>query len=1749
MDGEVDLNDLNALEVLYESRDTTVYRARYADDGSGVVFKVSHATAPGAARRRFDREAEWFRRLSGKGFSRLRRVVLLRGEDALEFDDRGGTPVSRLIASGPMPWRDAVRLLSDAARALAHLHELGGVHGDVHPGNLLVDEHGRFVEWIDLGEVIDLSATPNRQGGRLVGAPRYVSPERTGRQSIPISSAADIYSLGMVGFALLTGRPAYLHESLEDVILAHLRETPPSVDSLVPSVPAAVAGLIHRMLARDASERPASAGALAHALESLWERQTDGSAPLIGGRDAHIAQPRWEAELVARTGPAQRVRAAVVSARGDRSSVVIVPGPSGIGKSALLDDVRSRLDRDNTLWARGKAEQGGLAEQGPLGLALQALVARALEAPGPGLAATRASLQAALHAHPGTGALRAMVSDLDLLLEPATDAAAEAVDEASSGRYLIDAVQRLLRTFTEPATTVVLSLDDLQWAPPTDIEVFEALATIRRVPRVCLIGSFRDNEITSNSHLERMLERVRATGSGHVEIRLEPLDRAALSTLVRATFPGPFEHESGLLDWLEDHAEGNPLFARQMLRSAFEARSVHVGDEGAWEWQPSSRRQVRVVDGVEGLLVERLERLEPATKCLLGYAALIGPAARVDVVAHVMRMSAADAIAHLDEAVVRGLGSLDPNPLGVPHFEFAHDRIQEAALRRFEDDQQQTAHLDLARAWLACGVSRGAAQHYQHVSASELDDAEKGHAFELLAQAADHAGRATDYARASALAEAGLGFTEVSFASIPEHARHALAIDLVAYQVHSGRFRDADLHYELLTPPALEAAQRARLEGIRLDQLLLEGRLDEAVELTVDVLGRLGWPATGDLDQARTELDAHHAAIREMLDRDDAESGLDPRSVDDDQRLAVHASYAGFLAAYLSGRTLQAFAFLAIMARISLERGNVPLSSYGYVGYGMVAQLDLLDPMLGAEIAQRGVDLAVAYGDPWTAAKTHFLHAADVASWTHPYREARGHYEVAWDHATAAGDWLTIGYIVMQMGADLFTCSEPLGSFYRTWTEHLDTLRATGNQDGLDLTWAGSLDAAWQLMHAGDPEARPPWDRAAFEARHADNSFYLAWSWSSRIRLAWHLGHRNDFETALIWLQTVLSRVPSHANKLPSCTLYAGLIAYALLDDPDTGDDARAQAEAAVTECHDRLQGWARYAPTNFAHLEALLDAARLIREGQAAAAADRLEDAAELAAEGRFHAEEAVAWELRARLANEAGRPTLAARHAQRAADAAQHWGASAVFRRLQRRWPNVRPLHRHASGSHGTSSPTLRVSTERLLDASLVRNLADAIGRSLDPDDLARDVLRATSRYAAAQSGALLTVHNDHRTFVEATLSADGTLDVPRRELDHYGDASPVPPRIVRYAMRTRRPLCVGCGADEGQLDDDPWLDTHRVRALLVVPLVSADQLHGCVVLAHHETPDAFRREHVDTLAHLSAQVATALSHARLFAAQSAGRRQLEEEVALRTSDLRSALDKLATTQAELVRSARLASLGSMVAGVAHELNTPLGVASTALELLYQEVLADPDTPAPSSRARRAHDLATRNVARAARVVASFKGLAAPSAVGRCIFPLVERLQRVVELTEPRFETMHLDVRIDIRDDAEHAQVDGEPDRFDEMIVNLIDNAGVHAYRGEGGPVWISVTLDRPGHVLLVVRDEGVGMDDVALQRCTDPFFTTARDRGGTGLGLALVHTTVTAGLSGTLEVLSEASGGCTFSIRLPMASHQPADMAPSG
>ncbi|WP_431857193.1 AAA family ATPase [Azospirillum sp.] len=1530
-------------DVLYRGTLVTVLRARRAGDGAPVVLKRLERPRPGTADvPHFRREAEIARRLAGPG------IVAVDGvEDSPEglilvMPDSGGASLDRLLEGGRLGVPEALRIGIAVASALGRVHAAGMIHKDVTPANIVWNQATGTVELIDFGIAAELareSAAP-ADVRTLEGTVAYMAPEQTGRMNRSVDWRADFYGLGATLYRLLTGRPPFGDADPLGVVHGHIARTPPTPHALEYGVPTAVSAIVMKLLAKDPEARYQSAAGLIADLEACAAALEAGEQPkLVLGRHDRSERFAIPETLYGREAEVAALLASFGRVVEGRAELLLIAGPAGIGKSALVREVQKPMTALRGFFVEGKFDQ--IKRTIPYSAVIQAFdaLARQLLAGSEAELAERA--QAVRRAVGSNGAVVTELIPAFALLLGEQPPVPELAPSEAEFRFQLT-FQNLVAALTGPERPLVLFLDDLQWADRPSLALLERLIADPDMKHLLVIGACRDDD-SDAAAVAALARRLKDDGCPVERLRVGPLTATDVRRLVAETT----RRDDGRVDELaalcRAKTQGNPFFLGQFLLAMHEEGLIAFDRApGLWTWDAARIAQRDSTDNVVDLMVEKIRRLAPATRATLSIAACVGGRFELADLAAAGDAPAAELAAALVPALREGLvlpldgayrtvAAATADGAGPKvRYRFLHDRVQQAAYSLIPEGERAAVHLRTGRRLLSGTPDPERSEDLFDI----LDHLNRAHALigdvvERLRIAALNLAAARR-ALASGASEPAFGYGRAGLALLgdaPWGTDHALALALHEETADAaGVCGEAEM-MERLCADALAHAraprETIRAHLIRVTALVARGEVAEATEAGLAALRSLGvtlpergsrLAAVATLLRGRLMLARHAAASKAPLplrERGWGEGGSGRQAANDSVSGSASRNDPLPNPSPLKGEGLYGGADLKALARLVFV-------VFGGVLY---ARKDMAVP-----IAFRAVELALRSGDPamrvvalsawvtlcsfagaWRDAVKHSPCVDEVLAaegfgvtprvvfgflafgwhWAEPIPALRPRFRAAYEQALVVGDREGAGYHLLQWLRCGWLTGERLPDFAEDTAEVKRLLQRIGNT--LQAKVLTLFEQATAILLEGS--AQP----SRLHGAHMDEDATLAEMEATRNVLMLANVHLMKLHLAVVFgtpdatrIATALTR---HLDQIRATTNYPLALLLLALADP-----------ARLPHARRRFRTLAALGPRNHRHRLLLLDAEHLRRRGRVTAA-ERAYDAAIAAArENGFVGEEAIANERAAAFYEERGRDTPALAYRAQARDGYERWGATAKVRELERRhpallrvWPGAGPL----SGTYTTST----VRDAGGLDVAAILRAAEAISGEIRRDALLGTLMRTVLETAGAVRGVLLMGPADGALHVAAEGDAERAAyrALPPEPLEASAEAR-APASLVAYVTRTREPLVLADAAEDPRFAGDAYVDGRATRSVLCLPLLRQGALVGVLYLENDLTRAAFVAERLEAPRLLAAQIAAALENARLYDELNALTRELEFQVAERTRELRTQSQRLQATLASM-------------------------------------------------------------------------------------------------------------------------------------------------------------------------------------------------------------------------------------------------------
>ncbi len=1463
-----------ALETLWEDRVFALYRARESGSLVSILVRapLSGQQTP-ASLERLEHEYALAGELDPAWAALPLALARQDGRRVLVLEDAGGDPLDRILGQ-PLELGYFLRLAIAAAGALGQVHRRGLIHKDIKPAHLLVDA----VDNVRLTGFGIASRLPRERQAPapleiIAGTFAYMAPEQTGRMNRSIDARSDLYSLGVTLYEMATGTLPFTAADPMEWVHCHIARQPVPPNERVANIPAPVAAIILKLLAKTAEERYQTVAGLEADLRQCleeWERQGSTDRFPLGSKDwsEQLLIPEKlygrESEIAALVAAFDRV------AIEGRVELMLISGYSGIGKSSIVNELHRRLVPPRGLFASGKFDQYKRdIPYATLAQAFQSLVRQLLSKNDAELGRWRDSLLEAL----GTNGwlMVNLIPELALIIGEQPPVADLPPRDRQNRFQLV--FRRFLGVFAQPEHPLALFLDDLQWLDRATLDLIEHLVVEAQLRHLLLLGAYRDNEVGPSHPLARMLARVRGAGGEVEEIPLAPLVPGNVERLmVDALHPGEAELRP-LARLVFERTGGNPFFTIQFLSALAEEKLLAFDLAAArWRWDLPRIRAKGFTDNVVDLMAAKLSRLPPSTQRVLGQLACLGNAAETATLALVHGGPEEGMHAALWEAVRAGLVRRSDRG-----YVFLHDRIQEAAYALIPQDERIMAHLRIGRLLATRTPSDEIEErifdivnHFDRGAALIATAAERQQVAGFNLMAGKRAKAATAYGSA-------LQYLAAGFALLPPDpwkACYRLAFDLELNRGEceylTGELAAAEERLAALSVRAESAVDFAGVTSVRLNLYTNLDRSDSAVAVGLDYLRQVdpSWPLQATAAEVRQEYDR----LWQRLALGSIEALLDlPVMIDPDWRSTIDVLTMLTSPAQFTDPDL--FRLVVVrMAALSLEHGNTDGSCFGYALLGAILGVDFGNYRDGFRFGRLALDLVETRRLDGLSGRVYQVFALHVAHWTQHLASCRVFLRRAFDVAQEAGDLTWASYARVDLVTNLLATGEPLGEVEREAEGALEYVQKArfGLISDVIVAQLGLIRTLRGLTPDFGSFNDAEFDEARFEEHLKSNprlGVAASRYWIRKLQARIYAGDSESALAALEKAAALLWTLPTQVE-LPEYHFYAGLTRArccdAAMGDAPVGDATAGMARSCHLEAlaahHRQMTIWAENGGENFAHRAALLGAERARLEGRPRDAMHLYEEAVRSARKHGFIQNEGLANEHAARFHAGRGFETVAQAYLAQARSCYQRWGAEGKVRQLDRLHPHLREA---AAAARGDS--TSLTSVEQL-DLATVVKVSQAVSGEIDLRKLIDTLMVIALRNAGADRGLLILPAGDElRIEAEATTNRDKVEVLLRRSPLRPAE---LPESVLRYVVRTRESLLLDDATEQNPFSSDGYFRRGRCRSILCLPLIKQAKLTGVLYLENSLASHVFTPARIAVLGLLASQAAISLENASLYA-----------------------------------------------------------------------------------------------------------------------------------------------------------------------------------------------------------------------------------------------------------------------------------------
>jgi PAS domain S-box-containing protein len=1527
-------------EQIYNGSRTQVYRA-VSESNQKVIIKLLLSEYPTFSELiQFRNQYTITKNLDLPGIVKPIALLNYRNAFALVMQDVNGVSLAEYTANAkqldniqssnsevssppnsPLPLDEFLPIAIQSVQTLEGLYHNRIIHKDIKPQNIIINPQTKEVKLIDFS-ISSLLPRENQEienPNVLEGTLAYMSPEQTGRMNRGIDYRTDFYSLGVTFYQLLTGQLPFNSTDPMELVHCHIAkmQTPPIV--LAPTIPVTVNNIIIKLMAKTPELRYQSAAGLRYDLEKCWQEwQENGNISqfVLGNRDIcdRFAIPE---KLYGRETEVKTLLEAFDRVSEGSSEIMLVAGFSGIGKTAVVNEVHKPIVRQRGYFIKGKFDQ--FKRDIPFSAWVQAfqnLIRQLLAESAADVQKWQIKILEALGGN--SQVIIDVIPGLEHLIGKQQQVP-ELEGNAAQNRFNL-LFQKIIRVFATEEHPLVIFLDDLQWADSASLKLMQLLMSETNTRYLLLIGAYRDNEVFPAHPLILTLDEIRKYSATVNQITLAPLYQTSLNRLIADTLSCPPEKTISLTELIFTKTKGNPFFATQFLKSLHKDGLITFnftpppppwqgGAGGGWQWDIAQVKTLALTDDVVEFMAIQLQKLPINTQNVLKLAACIGNQFDLATLAIVHEKSQSETATDLWKALQEGLVipiseiykffqdsdsvEVAQTPeLSVP-YKFLHDRVQQAAYFLIPESQKQSTHLEIGQLLLR-NTPEAEREEKIFDIVNQLNmgvelitaQTERDRLAQLNLIAGGKALASTAYAAANIYLQTGIELLRANC----WQSQYELTLNLYVAAAEAA-YLNADLDgMEETAALVLQEAQtildKVKIYQIQIAAQTAQSKVLQTIAVARDALLQLGIELPAEPDEAK--MDTALQALAAQLQGRKIEELVDLPVMTNPQTQAAMQLSSMLFPTIFQGMPGLLPLLSPTMVSLSLQFGNAPASTVGYAIHGMVLCAFLQEVETGYRFGQLGLSLLSRFNVPEFKSTVLLLFGGWIQHHQEPLLATIPTLKDGFTAGMETGGFVDAGYnIYIYFYTNLFAgveldSWEPEIAGYRAVMAQLKQYSA---QIYLDMIQQTVQNLRETRIHS-DCLIGEAYDETVMIPKHyQDNEFTaIACACIFKLLLAYYYGNYTAALDNITQIKQYVMGV-SGSTFVPIFHFYAALTHLALF--PAQSAIEQTEILALVENHQTTLHQWAQNAPMNYLHKWYLVEAERHRVLSQNMEAMDYYDRAIQLAQENEYINEEALANELVAKFYLNWGKEKIAQVYLTDAYYAYARWGAKAKVEDLEKRYPQLLTpiLNQKTSLNTGETIAQMMTGTvagttsgvSQILDLATVIKASQSLSGEINLDKLLSTLMQVMMENAGAETGAMILIEGDS-LFVAVQCMSDESCNLKSTPV---AESNEIPIAIINYVSRTQETLVIDDAMTEATFAADSYIIQHQPKSVLCLPIQHQGKPIAILYLENNLVTNAFTDDRLAVLTILASQAAISIENAQLYA-------NLETKVEERTQEL---------------------------------------------------------------------------------------------------------------------------------------------------------------------------------------------------------------------------------------------------------------------
>ncbi|MDB9333446.1 ATP-binding protein [Nodularia spumigena CS-590/01] len=1375
-----------------------------------------------------------------------------------------------------------------------------------------------------------------------------------------------------------------------------------------------------------------------------------------------------------------------------------------------------------------------------------------------------------------------------------------------------------MKVFTQKEHPLVIFLDDLQWADSATLNLIQILMTDADSKYLLLIGAYRDNEVTSTHPLIQTITEIKNAGTVVNNIVLQALNADNVTQLIAETIKESYHIGNNSIKLIElaeliyNKTGENPFFITQLIQVLYQEKLLQFEFNAAkWQWNLAEVQAIGIIDkNIVELVASRLEKLPKNTQNVLKLAACVGNRFNLDVLSIINQKSpsltAKDLCLSVQAGLILPLNEAYRIPLIFNHaeainfnfdssrvgYKFLHDKVQQAAYSLIPESQKKLTHFTIGQLlWQNTPQDEIETYIFDIVNQLNIGMSFLGEQSEKTALARLNL-IAGCKAKASTAYEAALKYLKTGIELLSADAwetEYKLTIGLydggaeVAYLC--GDFEQMQQWVEVVLQQARNLLDKIKVYEVKIIASIVQSKQLEAIQTALSILQLLGIslphePTAADIQQEMDGIanDLEGKAMDSAPPLAIARSAVPEAIADlinlplmtDPNKIAAMKILMGVLPAAFQTAPAIMPIIACEMVNLSLKYGNTAVSAYGYSLYGLImcgvhAEIDS-----GYEFGKLAFSLVSQFNATELKTKILTVISAHVLHWKEHISETLLTSKTGYACGLETGDLEYAGYCGYIYPCHSFWLGKEIGVLEKELVAYCDSLKKIKQQ--VALTWnkiylqtvinlqSHPENISCLLGDAYNEENMLPIHQESNDLYTINHLFI------NKLMLSYLFGEYDQALENAAMSEKSLGGVTG-LFVVPLFYLYDSLVQLAIYSTAQESEKQSILEKVANNQ--QKMKLWASHAPMNHLHKFYLVEAERYRVLGEKLEAMEYYENAIAQAQKNGYLQEEALAYELAGVFYQALGRELIHQTYITKAYYTYIRWGAIAKVKHLESKYPFLVEQTRHTATSalkldvtHIATKNTTISDFSNVLDFHTFIKFSQAITDEIVLENLLSKLIKILLENTAAQK-ALLLLLKDNQLYIEAfgTAVDDEVTVLQTIPVENYDN---LPISVVNSVLRTQKIVVLNDATVAEPFNADRYIQKFQSKSILCLPIIYQSQLTGIIYLENQLTAGAFIPERVEVLKILVSQMAIAIENAYLYTREQDKTRQLKQS-----------LKDLQEVQIQLMQREKMSSLGNLIAGIAHEINNPVGFISGSIEQakdavndlvdylqMYQEKFPDPGAEIAEKAEEididylvedlpKIIDSMKLSTQRIRNISTSLRTFSRGDTTYKLSANIHEGIDSTLLILQHRLKANHYRPAIKvIKEYGNIPPVRCYLGQLNQVFMNLLANAiealdevvtGYTYAVNQAKPAQyikiITQLSENNQNVIIKIKDNGKGMTEEVKSCIFDHLFTTKSVGQGTGLGLSISQKIIEEKHKGSLTCESMLGEGTEFIISIPI------------